>query len=271
MTRSSLLAAIAVVLAGALALALARDPGGVEADTSPAASAALGDPRAELEALRAALENEAFAREMLAAEVELMRTVIERLALELVETTAETPEELARKLAGGRSQVEPNTDEQVMAQLGLAEREVRYLRARWDESQLARLEVTDRAAREGWLLKPRHRGQLAYLDKLLRAELGEADYDRMLYATDQPNRVVVQSVIGGSAAALVGVKTGDHLLSYADARVYVPKDLRIASASGVKGSAARLTVDRSGRRLTFVVPRGPLGVRMTAEKVPPTR
>ena len=88
----------------------------------------------------------------------------------------------------------------------------------------------------------------------------------MLFATDQPNRVRVNSVIGGSAAELAGIRDGDMVLSYAGERVFKPVDLRRATQSGVRGERVRIVVDRSGERLYLTVPRGPLGVRMAPEK-----
>jgi membrane-associated protease RseP (regulator of RpoE activity) len=162
-------------------------------------------------------------------------------------------------------------DEALLARIGLNESEVYDLRDRWDRAQLARLELNDLAAREGWLFRPRHRRELQALDEALRQELGEADYDRMLYATDQNNRVVVKSVIGGSAAATAGLREGDYVLSYDSERTFKPGDVRRGTTAGVKGEPVRVIVERSGDRLSFVVPRGPLGVRMAAEQGPPAR
>ena len=93
----------------------------------------------------------------------------------------------------------------------------------------------------------------------------------MLYATDQPNRVRVSSVIGGSAAARAGLQPGDVIWAYGAERVFAPRDLRNATQSGVRGETIRVIVDRDGQRISMVVPRGPLGVRMSSEKVTPTR
>ena len=93
----------------------------------------------------------------------------------------------------------------------------------------------------------------------------------MLYATDQPNRVVVNSVIGGSAAALAGVREGDHLLSYGGQRIFRPADVRRGTTAGTRGEPVRIVVERGGEPFSFVVPRGPLGTRMSPMLAPPSR
>ena len=103
-------------------------------------------PRAKLDLLRAELEQETFEREMLAAEVELMRSVIEQLAAERSSEVA-APDELAGKPAGDQPPRPRDLDEQLLSQIGLSEREVFDLRDRWDRAQLDKLELNDRAAR----------------------------------------------------------------------------------------------------------------------------
>jgi len=221
---------------------------------------------AEIASLRLALEQESFEREMLAAEVELMRAVIEQIALErseevsaaLAEEASADPTPAAARGSAGR----PGLDEEALLEIGLVEQEVRELRDRWDEAQLAKLELNDRATREGWLARPRHRRQTALLDQELRTELGEGGYDQMLFATGQPNRVVVNTVIGGSAAAIAGIQPGDRVISYGSERVFTPKDVRRATVSGRKGEIVRVVVERGSSTHTFTVPRGPIGIHM---------
>ena len=254
-----------------VAAAIVR-PGGASAP-APSASLPAAVPPAELAALRVALEQESIERERLAAEVSLMRTVIEQLASEWVAESIvpDSPEPPLGKRSEPGAPSQSDLDEALLQQVGLVESEVRELRDRWDGAQLARLELNDQAAREGWLFKPRHRRQLAWLAAQLRADLGETGFDRMLFATGQPNRVVVSSVIRGSAAAVAGVQTGDQVFSYGSERVFTPNDVRRGTTSGVKGESVRLVVERNGERHSLVVPRGPLGVRMSGQTAAPVR
>lgn len=272
MTRESIAALALASLASVLAIAAlfrAPEPPVVRREVANE-DRAVAD---ELRALRQALEQEGFEREMLAAELALMRTVIEQIASERAAAAGPEPElapdSAATRRARGPAQAE--LDERTLLELGLAESEVRALRERWDAAQLERLELNDRAAREGWLFRPRHRRQVDQLDAALRAELGESAYDQMLYATGQPNRVVVTSVIGGSAAEIAGLREGDRVISYGSERVFRPKDVRAGTIAGERGERVRIVVERNGQTRSYVVPRGPLGVRMTAESAAPER
>jgi len=272
--RPALVWAIALSLVAALGLSLAlRRPTAM----GPAADPALGgaETRAELAALRAALSDEVFAREQLAAEVELMRAVVAELSedsgasrFEVAGAANDAPKGTDPPAADAREGEDQRFDEALVG-FGFLPSELQALRGRWDEAQLAKLELADRAMRKGWLHQPRHRRALERIDVQLRTELGEQGYERMLIATRQPNRVVVRSVLRGSAAATTGVREGDHLIAYAGQRLFSPNDVRKATTAGVKGESVQLEVERGGRRLSYVVPRGPLGLQMSVAKVPP--
>lgn len=95
----------------------------------------------------------------------------------------------------------------------------------------------------------------------LRSELGDDAYDRYLYASGRPNRVRVQRVMQGSAAALAGISEGDVLLSYDGERLYRFDDLRSASYQGEPGETVLLEVRREdGTVSQMVIPRGPMGI-----------
>jgi len=223
---------------------------------------------AEVERIGLALERETMRAEAIEAELALMRTVVEQLAANRAEggdsdaegATDGEGEAHAREAASGLLGGGPRFEEGLLRALGLVEDEVADLRERWDEAQLERLELRDRATREGWVFRPRFRDEQANVDARLREDLGEEDYDRLLYATQQPNRVVVRQVIGGSAAADAGIQPGDIILSYAGARMHRPMDLSAATASGVRGERVAIVIERQGRRETLTAPRGPLGV-----------
>ncbi|MEE3330171.1 MAG: PDZ domain-containing protein [Myxococcota bacterium] len=228
--------------------------------------------------LRDALEREAIQREMLAADLELMRTVVQHLAAEQVsaaevESAAESAR-LADREESNRKEAEEKPrgvqfDEQRLSRIGMVESEIADLRQRWDRAQLAKLDISDRATRGGWLFKPRHGRQMAYVELNLRADIGEDAYDKLLYATNQPNRTEVKQVLGGSAAAHSGIEAGDHILSYGERRIFKPADLRTATASGTRGEQVRVLVERAGTSFSVVVPRGPLGVLMNAKSSAP--
>ena len=267
MKRALLLVGLGLVVGAALS-ALVGLPFGRGSCAGPVREPAGGaaDRSAELDELRLALDHESIEREMLAAEVELMRSVIEQIALERVDSAPPREER-----AAARSSKQLQLDEDRLLELGLVESEVRVLRERWDVAQLAKLDLRDRATREGWLMRPRHRLELDRIGQALRTELGDEAYDQMLYATQQSNRAVVQSVIGGSVAERAGLQPGDEVISYASERIFAPQELSRLTTQGVRGESIRVTIDRGGQRISAVVPRGPLGVRLTARRSPPVR
>jgi C-terminal processing protease CtpA/Prc len=146
-----------------------------------------------------------------------------------------------------------------------------YLR-RQDRLELRRLQLRDRASREGWIGSGRFREELRRLDGSvtnLRQEIGDEAYDRVLYLTGQPNRVVVESVIDESPAHMSGLQAGDVVLGYADSRIFSYSDLRDATRAGARDEYVVLRVQREGETLDLSLPRGPLGIRMALEQIDP--
>lgn len=266
-----------VIAGGALLIALGgfgwaqRGPA-PSALNPPGVSRGAADSAEELAALREALSDEVVAREQLAAEVELMRAVLAELAQPDFEGDAsapmnDSPAPAPEPVEGGLTEAE--RFDEALIEFGFVARELKALRGRWDQAQLDKLELTDRAMREGWLHRPRHRLLIDQIDATMRRELGDDGYERMLIATRQPNRILVRAVLGGSAAADAGVQVGDHLIAYAGRRVFSPQDVRKATAGGSKGESVQLRVERAGSSFSFVVPRGPLGLQMSVGKTPP--
>ena len=138
--------------------------------------------------------------------------------------------------------------------------------------EMQRLELRDRASREGWLNSDRFIEKLGELEGdvgSLREEISDDSYDRFLYLTGQPNRVVIASVIDESPAQLAGVQAGDIVLNYADSRVFSFTELRDATRVGERGENVLLRVQRQGETMELILPRGPLGVRLDADRVEP--
>lgn len=94
----------------------------------------------------------------------------------------------------------------------------------------------------------------------LRAELGDAEYERYLMGTGQPHHVVVRAVETESAAAHAGLLPGDEIRAYAGERVFNQRDLNALMQAGTPGEVVATTVIRDGQTLQLYVTRGPLGV-----------
>lgn len=131
-----------------------------------------------------------------------------------------------------------------------------------DEATYARLQLRYEALRGEW-----NPGQLREaasalpsLRETLTQDYGEAAFDRFLYATGQPNRVIVRSTLQGSPAEAAGIRSGDTLYAVDDTRVYANADLLRIAAAGEVGEQIPVTVLRDGERLNLYIPRGPLGL-----------
>jgi hypothetical protein len=138
--------------------------------------------------------------------------------------------------------------------------------------EMQRLELRDRASREGWSDSERFFEAMRELNgdvESLRAEIGDEAYDRFLYLTGQSNRVVIASIIDDSPAQLAGLQAGDVVMDYADGRIFSWVDLRDATRAGQRDEYVLLRVQRDDQLLELSVPRGPLGVRMDTEQIDP--
>jgi S1-C subfamily serine protease len=118
-------------------------------------------------------------------------------------------------------------------------------------------------------MEPRLRDEHAALEAAFREDIGEEGYDAFLYATGQPNRVLVREVIARSPASRAGVQAGDVIVSYDGTRTFLPRDLQLATGQGKRGELVRVEVVRDGRPLTLRVQRGPLGIILGGSAEPP--
>lgn len=105
----------------------------------------------------------------------------------------------------------------------------------------------------------------------IRSELGDDDYDQYLFVSGKNNRVKVSSVMADSPAELNGIQKDDVILYYDDQKVLTRVDLRDATLEGDIGSFTYLEILRSGTRMSLMVPRGTLGIRMEATQLDPAQ
>jgi hypothetical protein len=144
---------------------------------------------------------------------------------------------------------------------GIAEDIVR----RKNQVELDKLELQDRAQREGYLDTQQFYDELAEIESRdvdLRAELGDDLYDRFLFDSKQHNRVRITQVIIGSEAEKAGIINNDIVLSYDDNRVFTWQELKDATSAGSLGEYVNMVIDRNGEIFSLAVPRGPLGVQL---------
>ena len=228
---------------------------------------ALDPLRDEIAALDVALATEREARRDLELEVGQLRqefAALERFPID-------EPEPATGKESGAPDPPAALFQAAKLQDAGVSEDAVRQLRERHDQGVLDELYLQDQAAREGWLHSARYRRELQGLRTELREELGEGDYDRLLYAVGRKNRVITVSVLHASPAMEAGILAGDVIYSYDGRRVFDLRALKRATAQGALGSTVSVGVQRGDQHLRFFLPRGPLGITMRPATRPPDR
>ena len=94
----------------------------------------------------------------------------------------------------------------------------------------------------------------------LRAELGDAEYERYLDASGRSTNVAVSSVIESSPAQSAGLQPGDEIVRYDGERVFSMTDLTRQTMVGEPGETVVIDIMRNGNIMQVVMPRGPVGI-----------
>jgi hypothetical protein len=94
----------------------------------------------------------------------------------------------------------------------------------------------------------------------LRAELGDADFERYLAALGRPTRVAVGGVAAESSAANAGLIPGDEIRSYGGRRVFNLRELNELAQRHALGETVAVAVIRDGVAMQLYVTGGPLGL-----------
>jgi hypothetical protein len=255
--------AAVVLLLWLISIAFRSDPGeGARAgSTPPAPAAAAADAAgAEIAALRIALDREVEAREQLTLEVRSLREEIENRAAGADSDSA--------AIASGRAH-RTMFDREGLVAAGIAPVEAQELRGRWEQLQMEKLQLVDRATREGWIGTQRYRQALGALDSQLRDELSPDDYDRYLYALGKSNRTRVTDVLARSPAEDAGFRPGDTILRYGGERVFSIEEIRERATHSRPGGSIPVEVERDGSTITLSVPGGSLGLMLAPERQAP--
>ena len=131
-----------------------------------------------------------------------------------------------------------------------------------DQITLDRLNLRYESARDGTLNSAEYRDAIAEIPnarEFVEEEYGDDSYDRYLYASGQPNRVIVTDVLQKSLAQQIGLQTGDVLISLDDQRIYSSREIMSIASESI--GSVPLTIRRDGQILQYYVEPGPLGIR----------
>ena len=152
---------------------------------------------------------------------------------------------------------------------GIPAEQAALIQARLDEYDLKQLHIKDRARREGWLKTPRYNkelGQAQNAYRELRAEIGDDDYDRMLYAIGRFNRVAVRDIMQNSTAEQYGLRANDRIIEYDSQRVFTSQELNALITQGTAGTLVLVRAQRDEQQLDFYLPSGPIGIRLAPSR-----
>ncbi|WP_101757019.1 PDZ domain-containing protein [Oceanicoccus sp. KOV_DT_Chl] len=158
-------------------------------------------------------------------------------------------------------------NQQRLLDLGINPAAINIIKELSNRAELEKLELQNRVARttkdrEGRIEAGKLYAQIRAIDSKLRADLGEVNYDRMLYAYKQKNRVAVSDILPDSPAAAVGIQAGDLILSYAGEKILNPQSLYQKTRQGQAGEMINVEIQRGEEVLSLYLARGILGARL---------
>lgn len=278
MRSSPVIALILVAVVGITIGLLLQPPRVAPSATSEGDSHSLNTvtDSGDIARLRSQLEEEIKARQSLEQKVAALSTQLARLTNDKSSSLPSASEGATGEQTATDTDQPDNGqtwfNQQALLDAGMDSTEAEQLKVFFEELEMQRLYLRDRAIREKWANTQRFRNELQQLnaqEAALQNQLSEQTYDAYLYASGQPNRVVVQSVLASAPAAGAGIQAGDHVLRYDNQRIYSWRELREATAEGDINETVAIEVERGGRRMQLFVPRGPLGIRMTSTSQAP--
>ena len=175
-----------------------------------------------------------------------------------VETRESTGENIRQ-----RRSVAPGKDNLVAA--GVTPYVADDILRRISQQEFRRLELQNLIRRNTSSGARQYRNELRELNQnkiTLRSELGDEAYDQYLFVSGKNNRVKVSSVMADSPAELNGVQKDDVILYYDNQKILNSSDIRKATLEGDIGILTNVEILRDGMRMSLIVPRGTLGVRL---------
>jgi len=148
----------------------------------------------------------------------------------------------------GGGQVSSDVRRSGLEAAGIDSQTIASIAERSDQFELERLELIDRAARDGTRGSDEFRDEIHELEESrvdIREEIGDDAYNEYLLATGSANRVAIESIINGSAASIAGLQT------------------ERATRAGNRGEDVEIEITRAGgERQYYSIERGPMGVTL---------
>ena len=227
------------------------------------------DPSAAIEdrilALERAVAEERGARQLLEEEVQVLYAEIDALAGQAdsgedrSDEAAAAAQEVRNRINRARAdRSSPESRVDVLVSAGLSPDRAEWIVKREDELQLEAMQARFEARRSG---EPVDRFDPAFNpNSVLRAELGDAEYEQYLEASGRPTSVSINSVMESSPAAVAGLQPGDRIVSYDGRRIFNTFELNMQTMQGTPGDTVVVDILRDGAPMQVVLPRGPIGI-----------
>lgn len=147
---------------------------------------------------------------------------------------------------------------QRMVDGGFSEARAEWILTRESELEMQAMQARYEAMRAG---TPRSALDPALRpEQMLRAEIGDEEYERFLEANDRPTAVAIERIMEASPALAAGLRRGDRITHYDGERVFDTVELTRQTMQGEAGDSVIVNVVRDGVPMQIVMPRGPLGI-----------
>jgi hypothetical protein len=251
------LALLAISAAAILLVVLLAGP-----EEVPDAEAGRGEePRAEQEAARVEGGEEPAAqskewRALLESVLQKIEAERERAAAAGARSRTAVEGATDGTAPGSRGGGRGDLDEAVLLEAGSSADDVAWLRERVGAAEKKRRALLASAGRSA---SPESREALRELEAELEREIGSEDYDRVLHAAGETNRVRVRFPMERSPGADAGLEPGDVVLVYNGHTIYRTEDLHALARNAPPKTEIPIVLRRDGRDLHAEIRSGPLG------------
>ncbi|MGI9273027.1 MAG: PDZ domain-containing protein [Woeseiaceae bacterium] len=269
MTKST--TAIAVSLAASVAAAaivLNTSEPEAEIDDTPVPVSHFDDSAAteeRIRALEAAVSEERQARQLLEDELLVLFGEIERLEANRAqsndnrEAQGRADSESVARFRQFRGERSTTGRRDAMVEAGLAPDRADWILQRESEMRYESLQARFEARNSDEPQDPFD--PRLNPEAMLRAEIGDTEYEMYLEANGRPTSVGVSNVMASSPGARAGLQSGDEIVGYDGQRIFSSSELIQRTMSGGEGNVV-VDVVRDGAPMQIVLPRGPIGVEI---------
>jgi C-terminal processing protease CtpA/Prc len=272
-----ILITLALAVGVALGFYLQNEPDAVESaivQNTPVVSSnpVFFDPSAsDIITLNRLLQDEVKARQTLAQKLDVLSRQVSELKRNSQSQVSALSDQAEREESFDAESDRDLFNEQALVDSGMTGSQARELKVFFEQQELQQLYLRDQSIREGWD-RSKYREEFQALndeEEALKNRVGDSAYDAYLYASGQPNRVAVSSVLATAPAGTAGIQAGDHILRYDNKRIYSGFELRQATTGGNANDSVPISVERDGEIFEVYIVRGPLGIRMNSVSIAP--